>query len=375
MQALNFDYRDILKAPRLAWSVRKMYLSCRGILLAWGIYLMFSYAALFFTPARAESGIVELFRYFEFFPTVIPVSPGILAYCIWAIGIFLSLCVLVVTATAVASVAFEDLSGNEVFQVKDALTFSRKHGLTAVVSLLILGLLVLLFLATFGAAGIIGRIPALGKLLVALMSLPLFFWALLGTFVFVVFVFGCMLVPAIVSCTGEDVLEILIQIFSTVFKQPLRLIWYEIVARIVVVVSTGILIFLSLLSFQGMYVIIGYCMGHTFSEILTIALYRIPYLLDSQVLAALIITFAEMPWFPYIADTAMSSTGVHVAGWILGISQLLVLAWIVSYCFSCFTCSQVLVYLAIRKQQNGDDLREKRVPASLITESQEKNDT
>ncbi len=371
MQALDFDYRDIIKAPRLAWSIRKMYVAFRGILIAWGIYIIFTYAALFLTPVGKDAGIIELFRRFELFPCVLNAEPGIIAFLVWTAGIFLVFAALLITATSVARIAFEDLRGNEVFQAKEAILFAMDHRGTVILSMAIIGMLVLLFLLIFGLLGVMGRIPFLGEFIVAFLSLPLFFWGLLGFLFFIVFMFGIALVPAIISCIGEDVLETIIQAVSSVYKQPLRLLFYEAVAKIIVALSSVILVIVSLITLHIMNVAFSICMGFKYSQMLTIGLYRFPYVMDSQSLVSTLSGMSGILCIPYIVDTSMASTTVMVAGWILGISQLLFFVWILSYSFSVFYSSQVLIYLAIRKHKNGDDLRLKSPVTHFVPENPE----
>lgn len=373
MQLLNFDYRDILIAPRLGWSVRKLWVSFIGILIAWGVYLVFAYIAIYITPVGKNTEIRILFRHFEFFPTIIPADPGISAWIIWGIGIALALCILLITAVSVARIAFEDLRGNDVYQVKEALQFARTYGLTGIISMIVLVLLCMIFPVTIGVVGVIGRIPYVGELLLAVLSLPLFLWGLLGISVFMVFLFGTVLIPSITACMGEDVLEIIIQTFSSVFLQPLRLICYEIVSKVVITVSSSILILISFITLNTMYVILGVFMGSTFNEILTISLYRLPYVMESYTMVNAIIEWGEIVQIPYIVDIEMVCPTVKVAGWIFGISQLIIFTWILSYFFCSFLSSQVLIFIAIRKHKNGDDLRLKGPITQFVPESPKNN--
>ncbi len=68
MTELHFDFRDILKAPRLAWSLRKMHVAFRGIAIAWLLYIIMTYISLILTEVGQSTGFFILFRYFEFFP-------------------------------------------------------------------------------------------------------------------------------------------------------------------------------------------------------------------------------------------------------------------------------------------------------------------
>ncbi len=197
-------------------------------------------------------------------------------------------------------------------------------------------------------------------------SLPLFFWGLLGVAVFVVFLFGFFLIPAITASIGEDVLETVIQTFSTVFYRPCRLLLYEITTKSVVMVSTLILAFFSFSALLMICAMCGQLLGNTFNEIFTVALYRIPCADDLAFIAQLNFCRCNLLNCFHLVDTTSVSIIVRTAGWIMGVSYLLVLAWIMSYALSCCSASHVLIYLAIRKSKDGDDLRLKQ-PASDFT--------
>jgi len=357
MQALTFDYRDIFRIPRLAWSSRKIHIAFRGILAAWGLYLVTTYLALLLTETGRKTGIVSLFRYFEFFPCLVPASPGTVPLIVWFIGIALSGFVLLLTAAAVARVAFEDLRGNEVYQTKEAIGFARKQKYNIALAVLVPLVLAFFVFLVFTAVGAAGRIPVLGEAVVSLFAFPLFLWALLGIFTLAAFFAAAFLVPAVSACTGEDVLEVVIQVFSSLYKEPCRLFFYECLAKIVIKLTVLVLAFASLVSFHVMNVLIGLAMGFKYSEILTTALYRIPFLMESKVFVSSMLGLQNILGVPYIVDTAAAPASVKAAGWVFGVGMILVFVWIVSYCFSAFASSQVVIYLAIRKRKDGDDLR------------------
>jgi len=371
MRTLTFDYRDMFRIPGLAWSARKIHIAFRGILAAWGIYLVLTYLALLLTETGRETGIVSLFRYFEFFPCPIPASPGTVSLIVWFVGIALSGFVLLITAAAVARVAFEDLRGNDVYQTKDAVSFARKEKYNIVLAAVIPLVLVVSVLLVFAVAGAAGRIPVFGDVIVSLFAFPLFLWALVGTFTIAAFLVGVFLVPAVSACTGEDVLEMLIQVFSSLYKQPCRLFAYECLAKFLVKLGTLILALVSLVSFHVMNVVIGLVMGFKYSEILTIALYRIPFLMESRAFVSTMLGLQNIFLVPYIVDTEAASVSTKAAGWVFGVGIILILTWIASYCFSAFASSQVVIYLAIRKHKDGDDLRMKTHLTNFVPEGTE----
>ena len=369
MTDLHFDIRDILKAPKLAWSWRKISVSFRGILVAWLIYIIGTYISLFLTEAGRSVGVIPLFRYFEFFPVLLTEFRGTWQYVLYGLTIMVALFYLLATATAVSRIAFEDIRGNDVFQVREALQFAHKYGSTAIVSVVVLGALFLVFPVTLLIWGAVGRIPFVGELIFAISSIPVIVWGMLGIAVKLVFLFGLILIPSITACLCEDVLETVIQTFTSVFLQPCRLLMYEITAKVITVVSALIFALFSFFSVIGTNMTCGLLFGNSIHDIFTIALYRVPGALD---LAMCIIAFFDQLNFVYpmisITDISGVSMAVHSAGVILGLSYLMIAVLVLSYAFSCFFSAQVLIYLAVRKRKEGDDLRLRRSSTDFVPE-------
>ncbi|PIP05446.1 MAG: hypothetical protein COX52_11925 [Syntrophobacterales bacterium CG23_combo_of_CG06-09_8_20_14_all_48_27] len=192
---------------------------------------------------------------------------------------------------------------------------------------------------------------------------------MLGIAVKLVFLFGLILIPSITACLCEDVLETVIQTFTSVFLQPCRLLMYEITAKVITVVSALIFALFSFFSVIGTNMTCGLLFGNSIHDIFTIALYRVPGALD---LAMCIIAFFDRLNFVYpmisITDISGVSMAVHSAGVILGLSYLMIAVLVLSYAFSCFFSAQVLIYLAVRKRKEGDDLRLRRSSTDFVPE-------
>jgi len=357
MHDLLFTWCDIIKAPGLAWSYRKMYSLFRAILASWAVYVVFSYIALMLTVEGRETGFIDLFRYFEFFPRLIPVSPGIVASLVWIAGIVLAMVPIMTALTAVSRIVFEDLRGNSIFLIKEARQFAKDQRYSMLLAALIPGIMVLCFILLLFVFGLIGRIPVIGGFIIAFSALPLFFWSLLGICLFIVFIVGLTLVPAVTACIGEDVLETVIQAMSCVLRQPRRFIWYEATAVIVTMAAALFLGLLCLIAFHVMNAAIGAVMGYTYSEIMTISFYRIPFLMESKACVTILLGLGDSLPIRYIIDTTGASASIKAAGWLFGIMMLSIGVWITSYALSVWQNSQVLIYLVLRKHSKGDDLR------------------
>ena len=354
METHPLGSRDLVRAPGLAWSIRKMHAAMIGFLAAWGIYFVFSYAALAASSARG-GGLVAIFRTFEFFPYLLAPVAGVVSLTLWIAGIVAALCVILLTAVSVSVIAVEDLRGNLMFQTSEALRFMRAHRSTVLFTMGALTLLVLVFPAGFALAALVGRIPVIGELALAVLALPLFFWGLAGVAVIIVFLFGFNTVPAITAWTGKDVLETVLQAFSLVWSRPIRFLLLQIAARIITAISAlllGMLCFCALL--LGVWVL-AHVTGYKWNELFTIALCRIPGVMDSEYALRIIYALSVNLGTPLIVDTTAVSPTVRAAGWILGGSFLLTGLWIASFGFSVFYSAQAIIYRVLRpgKEEGG----------------------
>jgi hypothetical protein len=295
-----------------------------------------------------------LFRTFEFFPYLTAREAGIVSLTLWFAGIVLTVCVLLLTAVSVSVIAVEDLRGKLMFQTVEALRFMRTHLSTVLVAMGALAICALVFPAGFAVAALVGRIPVVGELALAVSALPLFFWGLAGAAVILVFLFGFNTVPAITAWIGEDALETVLQAFSLVWKRPIRFFLLQIAARIITAISALLLGILSLGAFILALWVLTSITGNKANELFTIALYRIPGVMDSEYALRIIYTLSVCFGTSLIADATAVPATVRAAGWIFGCSFLLAGLWIASFGFSVFYSAQVIIYRVLRPgKENG----------------------
>lgn len=358
MRVLSFDLRGLAGIPGLAWSLRKMYVAFRGILIAWGIYLLCAYMALFVSPA-GKAGPVSVFRFFEFFPYPPAGYTGIAGYALWLAGIVIALSVMLSAAASVSRLALDDLDGNAVPPSSRIDSRGGMFRTPVVPAMASLATLFLVFILGAMLAAEVGRIPGFGELALAAVSLPLFFWGLLGVVVLITFLFGFNIMPAIAARGDEDVLETVIQVFSIVWRRPFRFLFYQIAARVVTLLSGVMLALLSLSALLMILTAAAPIMGFKANQIFTTALYRLPFVMDTRVFPEAVNALSGILGTPGIVDTTVVPLTVRVAGWMLGVSFLLAGAWVGSFVFSAFFSAQSLICLALRGRSDVPDGGEK----------------
>ena len=343
MTKLYFDCRDLLKAVRLGWSGKKIGLSFSGLIIAYLGYAIMTYVALL---AGGQS-FGAIWGTFGLYPWVCLSGAPWYTALIYVVGILFAIVVLFRYATAVAKITYRQLKGDDFYSMGDAKNYVKKNWKATIFSpLALLGMMAFLILC--GALiGLLARIPYVGELAFSL-GLPLIFAvSLFVVFLWVVFIVSLVLAPAIVGITGEDTLETVIQLFSTVWSQPWRIALYEILLKIYAVLATAILAIFSFKAVQLIHWACGLWMGEKMDSIIQVAIRLLP---------------TQCPVAGgFIGGTASGVGGtLLVSGWIAGIMMVLLVFFVLSYSFSICCAGQTLIYLILRQKKDDENLLEKK---------------
>lgn len=233
---LHFNYKDIFRAGRLGFSAKKMWLAFLGSIFGFIGYILFSYLA--YISAGIDIGeIWETFR-------LLPMNPlGLQWYCwlFWFVGFLWLIIVCLLTGVAISKVTYEQLKGDEFYEIKEAIKFTFKHGKSAILAPIIL----ILFIAMLIVMGIILAaitwIPYVGQLFFALMAVPAFAVCLFILYLVVVILVSIAIGPSIVACTGNDTFDTLFESFSVINDQPWRFFIYQFLIKLVAIAGIVIL--------------------------------------------------------------------------------------------------------------------------------------
>lgn len=221
MIKLHFNYKDVLRALRLAFSAKKLAMMMWGYLLSMIGYVVMSYIALM-SAGWSFSNTWQVYRIFP-----IPDSLAWYGWAIWALGVIYALVVILITGTAISKVTFEQLKGDDFFQMSKAFKFATERMKNIVMS----PILIVLFIGSIVVAGLIlsllGSIPYFGEIFIGIMIVPAFGASLFIVYLFIVLLFAIMFAPSIIGATGNDTFDTLFEIFSMLNEQPTRLIWYS----------------------------------------------------------------------------------------------------------------------------------------------------
>jgi hypothetical protein len=356
MIRLHFDARDLFRAARLGWSLRKMRVAFCGLLVHYLIYASCAYTGLALSQATS---LRALWAYHGFFPEPTPTL-------IYYVGAVLALFVLTLTSCAICRITYQQLRGDAFYTSGEAWRSLRACWRSAAFGpLLVLALLVFL-LACVAFVGLAGRyLPALGELGVAVFFFPLFFAALAALFIAFALLVALLFAPAIVGTAGDDALEVLIQSFSLLWSQPWRLLLYYATVLISVKIGTFILGCLAFYALDLINAVCGLAMGEKLSAMMIVALQYVP---DN--LIAFFFTSGVLPYpdlLAHLPEAVWPSGSLLWAGRLLALSLLFIVGFILSYALSAHSAGITLIYLILRKKKDGENLLERETEEAAET--------
>ncbi|UCF71304.1 MAG: hypothetical protein JSW49_03215 [candidate division WOR-3 bacterium] len=240
MTNLHFNYKDVFRAGRLGFSAKKIWLAFLGLLIAHIGYGILSYLA-HITGGIEISEIWEIYRLVPMYPTGLPWF----SWIIWIIAFLWYLFVSLISGVAISKVTYEQLKGDEFFEIKEAIKFALKSGKSAILAPVVLTLFMLALVIMGLILALITWVPYFGQLFFAVMSILAFAVCLFILYLAIVTIVSLIIGPSIVGETGNDTFDTLFESFSVVNDQPWRFVVYEILLIFVVLIGVGLLGFFS----------------------------------------------------------------------------------------------------------------------------------
>jgi hypothetical protein len=344
MVPLRFNFVDILRAPRLALSPKKIWIMWRALALALILYNAGAYLGY----ALSGGDVYGLWRVYYLFPpaTLLFGGYGALGYALWGVG----------------AAAF--FISNDFFSRKEAGKFVARHWRAAlgtpVAILVVLALLV-------GAGlliGLIGKIPWFGDVVAAASFLPMWLGGIFFLFLALVFVLSLLLTPAIVGTTGDDTFEASFELFSTLSGQPWRLVVYEAFLGTLTAAATLLFAAFAFGAVKAAYWALALPMGAK-AGVAFDAAWRV---MPSWFRGAYPGTCPPLEWISGCCPGCMAFGAgdvvlplpwpVALAATLLSLGLLAVLGVVVAYKLSCLATGQTLIYIVIRKKKDDENLLE-----------------
>lgn len=386
MTNLHFNYKDVFRAGRLGFSPKKIWVTFLGFLIAFIGYGILSFLA--YLAAGVEIG--EIWEAFRLVPVLQWGMPWY-SYVLWIIGVLWWVCVALLAGVAVSKITYEQLKGDEFYEVKDAIKFALKTGKSAIIAPFVLILCMALLVLGGIVLGLVTWIPYFGQLFFILFAIPAFFVSLAIIYLLVVTVVSLIIGPAIVGTTGNDTFDTLFESFSVVNDQPWRLITYEVLLKVVQILGVAIIGFFAAKAIFLVHDIIGIIVPATkIDNIFLNAAYYVKISLPPfcpEVYYNLFIDYVE--WigmsnllFPpsYVTATNWASA---IASFILGIIYYLIVLVVFSFGGTIFWTGNTLIFTVLVKKKDDknlleikeeifDDLQEEKVEEAKEAKAEKK---
>ena len=275
-KTIRHDWRDIFHALKMALDPKKMFLGYAGLLasLIWCVVSVTFFSALKLVSTdsytfiklilySAKEGIPAISK--NLLSAVMPLDLGELF--VFAVVGFGLLAIWSLVGGAITRIAALDYARDESVQLVDALKFARKKFWSYFWSPLVPVIGVIFFALCNVIGGLIGRIPVLGEITVALGFPLALISGLLIVFIGVIGSLGlCFMFPTI-STEGSDAFDAMSRAYSYVISRPKQFILYCIINTSYGLICLALVAFVAWLMIKLSFCTVGLGMGQKFSAV------------------------------------------------------------------------------------------------------------
>lgn len=367
MIKLHYNFKDVFRAARFGFSAKKMWIQFLGLLIGVVGYLVLAYIAFL---VATEYSFTDIWNQFKFIPLPFGVHFVWFGWIILALGIIWFIAVNLLTVCAVSKVTFEQLRGDEFYEIRESFNFIKSSWKAILLSPATLALFIIILVAVGILFGLIGRIPWFGELFIGVLWIPIFAVTLFVIYLIVIFFVSFVTTPAVVATTKSDTFDTLFELFSVVNEQNWRWCIYQILLLFTIGVAGGVLGLFIKYSLSLANWAIGLVMGDKLVAVINNAYCYLPSIpkfplisriygfFFPQLLAAK--TPVPLPW------------SGDIAACLIGIFLYFILLFWYSYGFAVFSTGQSLIYIDLVKKKDEKDLLEKKEePEEKVPEKME----
>ncbi|HAD83124.1 MAG: hypothetical protein A2509_03865 [Candidatus Edwardsbacteria bacterium RIFOXYD12_FULL_50_11] len=361
MLKMYFDYRDIFRAARLGLSPKKMWVLFWGLVWGFAFYGIFGYLS----HLAAGRSLADVWVMFGLVPAKPWPGSGAISWVLWLAGMLGALLIYMMSAAVTARLATEQLKGNEFYEVREAAGYLKGAWKSILGGPLVIISFVSLLLFFGILSGWWGRIPVLGELTIALLSLPIYLVGLFLVFLLASLAIGLFFSPVISGATRGDAFDNLFEVFSSITAQPWRLVTYTGLLKLLCLLASAVFAWFTISSMGIAYQVLSWSMGGKFADIALAA-----FNLYTPPLATNYVMFLGMD-NPMISGLSSFMTATPALSWpgqtaafIMGMSLNAVRLLVLSYLLSVFVTGQTIIYgiIVMKRDQRDIFAREEGTP-------------
>ena len=276
---LHFNYKDIFLAPRIGLSPKKIWIFILGNLTGYIGYWALSFLAMIVSNVN----IIEALYDFGLYPYLAGNDYSTFSWIIFYFGILFWLYCLLISSTAISSLTIRQLRGDHFHSINDPIDDALKKWKTILFCPITFIVIILSLFLIGSFFALIGSIPYIGSLLLAITYPLYFFGAIFLLFTFLVFLSSFLMLPSLVGAYDEDTVGSVFQSYQIVYNQPWRLIFYNLLLLPLIVISLNIFSWFYETGFTIINFIFAELIGSTFSNVLSYAtsILNIDFILDN----------------------------------------------------------------------------------------------
>ena len=352
-----FNFKDVLRSMRLGFSAKKIWVGFLGILVGTIFYAILSYVALTLTP---DWNWVTVWREYRYIPVPIAgytVMPWY-SWAIWIVGVALFVIVNLLAIGAISKITYEQVKGNEFYEITEAIKFSIKHWkgivLSPITTIIICGVILLCGFIF----GLVGRIPYLGQLAIGLLFVPIAFGALFLVYLTIVLFLSFLIAPSVVGTTKSDTFDTLFEVFSVLNDQTWRVVVWEALVAFFSVAGICILAWFTKKALTLTYFTIPLWQGPRgwFTAVWQNGIWYLPSCPPVVWVENLAGRFLPTLLFPHTWATQNWATAF--GGFCIGIGFHFIAFFVLAYGISVWSAGQTMVYTVLVKIKDDKNLLE-----------------
>ena len=357
MAELHFDCRDIFRAGRYGFDIKKILVHLFGLVLGYLIYELLVYASLFIVGGSAVKQFWDTYAFLPVCPLVDYAFEDITIGAMW-LGTFVLFVLFFLTSTMVSKITIEQLRGDHFFSMKASWGFVQNRWKSVFGTLvgLVAILVILALIPTF--VGLLGKIPTVGRFILMFASVltPFaFFLGLLIVYLLVGLGVSLFFAPSVVAAADSDAFETAYQHLAMLWNQSWRVLIYEALLFGVKVICTPIWIIFCLIGFALAMLPIHLLIPTDIQHIMWQA---------DRWLGGSITKLAALPYMEYFkvfdigSEPANLPITLTIAAIFMTFSLLFITGLVIAYLFSIASSGNTLIYTILRRRVDGANLLE-----------------
>jgi len=356
---MHFSFADVVRAPKLGFSAKKIWIGFLGLLIGVILYSLLTYFAFVVTPEWTWKTVWQKFQYIPV-PIIGVTHLTWYSWILWVVGVVLFMIVNLLSICAISKLTFEQLRGDEFYEVTEAIKFSLKNWKGNVLSpfTLVAFIAALIFIGFL--VGLAGRIPYAGQILTGIFFIPIAFGAFFVIYLTIIFFVSFLLSPSIEATQQSDTFDTLFELFSVVNDQTWRLTLWEIFVAFSGVTGIYVLGWLAKKALMLTHWAVGFWQGprEWFNAMWQNGLWYLPPCPAIPWLERVV------GWFLPVLISPPSWVSVNWATWIggflVGICFHFIAFGVVAYGIATWGAGQTLIYTVLVKIKDDKNLLERK---------------